>query len=1114
MPHPLMQLAQVGKYKVLEKLGQGAMGEVFRAHDPVLGRDVAIKILSEKLLGDDMARQRFQREARSAAQLNHPNIITVHDFGEEQGMAYMAMELLEGTDLRELIEQHKVGGLEDRLVIMEQILEGLAFAHSRGVFHRDLKPGNIHVLPNGQVKIMDFGLARREQDAAATSVVMGTPYYMAPEQAEGDRPTARTDIFSLGALFYELLTGRRPFTGPTIAAVIFAVVHRDPEPLTAVAPELPAGLEPFVMRALAKDPADRYADGAEMLQALHTAAEGGQIPPTPNRAAVLSADDSPARTIGPPLAKRPDTPQELQAAISDIEIYLADRVPPLMVTDAVAIFTSASVEGAASEVWDWAGRQQALEPEVPLVDLLYHPLHKLAVVGELDLVPKEPLLVFLRSVGEELASALAPAEREQLRRALLHLGESDMVRTDKLKLAPRIAPLSEAATPGLKRLSLMERRLIGGMKATSATARAAFRRIASQAITMAATEAKDERELEGHLRRLKQAGVASGAGEVFRSLGQELAEWALPKDLAADTTAIGVAGEVRAMKQIVSLPADATEVARRFKHLVTAATEQFNAGNLGGAAQMFDLAAKLVAEKKVAAGYIEPIQKHGHEALDQGCLRQYLEKPDRHPLLRVVLSFFEHGFGCATMLDQLESEDRRDRRRLLLDLLLVHGPAARALARKRLLDSIRLTAPDFARRNWVYLLRLLPRASDEPVEHEVDAIASFVNPGKTPFLVKESLLYLGYTRHARAAQALVSLLRTWEEHVARGIDDLKQEGHATLDRLASALARQGGQRAWRALVDHALARRPELGATLARLAELGGYDLSPAPDVVTRLTDEIRSVMPRGVLGRLVSRKDLDLPALVAALAGTHTPEVEELLQEIVERYPSQEAGRAAARALQPPPAPAATGISGELDAFGLPLILQRLMDARASGTLNVMPRAGAGVPATIGFVQGRIAGARWAHRQGHEAFYQLFERPVPGTYAFDPNAVPTGSILGELATLVREGVHRARVLRHMTAVVPDDLPLEATGAPPGTVADEAEYELIVTLWQRACASVVPAKLEAELAADAFRIYRPLAQWLEEEALRVVTPAESAPAEAAAAQPASTSAAAEPAARQ
>ncbi len=268
--------------------------------------------------------------------------------------------------------------------------------------------------------------------------------------------------------------------------------------------------------------------------------------------------------------------------------------------------------------------------------------------------------------------------------------------------------------------------------------------------------------------------------------------------------------------------------------------------------------------------------------------------------------------------------------------------------------------------------------------------------------------------------------------------------------------------------------------------------------------------MPRGVFGRLVSRKDQDLPALVSALAGTHTPEVQDLLEEIRTRYASQEAGRAAARALQPPPAPAITGVSGELDAFGLPLVLQRLMDARATGTLNVMPEAGAGVPATIGFQQGRITGARWAHREGHEAFYQLLERPVPGTYAFDPNNAPTGAILGELATLVREGVHRARVLRHTTAVVPDDLPLEATGTPPGTVEDEPDYDLIVALWQQACAGVVPAKLEAELAADAYRIYRPLAQWLEEEALRVLTPAESVPAESATAEPATAESARQP----
>ncbi len=212
-------------------------------------------------------------------------------------------------------------------------------------------------------------------------------------------------------------------------------------------------------------------------------------------------------------------------------------------------------------------------------------------------------------------------------------------------------------------------------------------------------------------------------------------------------------------------------------------------------------------------GYIEPIQKRGHEALDQGRLRQYLEKPDRHPLLQVILAFFEHGLGSATLLDQLEGEERRDRRRLLLDLLVVHGDRrararAEAAARLDARDRARLRAPQLglpaapaaaARRTSPSS----PRSTRSPLRE----------PGKTPFLVKEALLYLGYTRHARAAQALVSLLaglggarraRTRRRRPAR---EARSRSIGSRERLA----RQGGREAWRALVDHALSRRPELG---------------------------------------------------------------------------------------------------------------------------------------------------------------------------------------------------------------------------------------------------------------------------------------------------------------
>ena len=1095
-----MELSQVGKFKIVDKLGAGAMGEVFRAHDPVLGRDVAIKVVAGKLSDDPRARERFQREAQSAAQLNHPNIITVYDFGEEQGMAYMAMELLEGSDLRELLAQGKVKSLEDKLSLMEQMLDGLAFAHAKGVVHRDLKPGNVHVLPNGQVKIMDFGLARRAQDGAATGVIMGTPFYMAPEQAQGERATTRSDIFSLGTMFYEMLAGKRPFTGPSIPAVLFAVAHKEPEPLAAIAPDITPGLAALVTRALSKKPDERYADATEMLQALRVAWAGGDVAAAPAYAAV---DQTPARGLGPALSALPGTSPDLRSAVEEIDQYLADRVPPLMVADSVALFADAPVEGAAAEIVAWAERQQAVQADLPLVDLLFHALHKLSVIGEFHLVEDQKLLAFLRAVGAAIAESCPPgADRDRFRRALSHLGESEMVRTGPVEMMRRKAeppapePALVAATPGLRRLSILEQRLRKEGIGKGPAAETARRRVVSQAITAAATEAKSEKELEDHLRRLRSMGVESGAQQVFRNLGQELADWAMPKEIVSDTADLGPANEVQAMKKIVSLPEDPIEVARRFRHLVSAATEQFNAGNLGRAVQMFELATKLAGEKKVEAGFMEPIVRKGHEALEDRRLRQYMDRPDRHAQLQAVMGFFAPGLGPAALLDQLETEERRDKRKLLLDLLVVHGEAARAVARARLETSVEAAASDFARRNWIYLLRLVPRPAGQALDGEIDAVARFASPGNPAFLAKEALTHLGQARHPRATSALVSLLGAWEAELEReDVDEAaREEGIASLDRVASALARQERPEAWRALVEHALSAGPELGGTTTRLAELGTRDLSSSPDVVQTLVTAVREGLPRGMLGRLVGRKGHDLPALVGALAGTRTPEVRALLEEVQKRFAGQDPGRAAGRALEGHPAPASptavAGHSGELDPYGLPALLHRLAEGKANGTLNLLPKESGGVPATIGFSHGHPVTARWAHREGEAAVYQLFERPFEGNFAFDVSAAPPagGGALPTLPSLVKEGVRRARELQRSSAVVPEDLPLEATGAAPGTVVDEPAYDLIVALWEKACARVPVRQIEAELAVDAFRVHRPLAQWLEEGALRITSP--------------------------
>lgn len=264
-------LQQIGKYHVLEKIGQGAMGEVFKAHDPILNRYVAIKTISAELGGDETLKKRFEREAQSAARLNHPNIITVYDYGEEHGKIYMAMELLEGVDLKQLIAQKRVGEIAQKLVILDQISEGLAFAHAHEIVHRDLKPANIH-LQSGQVKIMDFGLARLGgSEMTRTGMVMGTPHYMSPEQVRGERADARSDVFALGCVAYELLTYRKPFDADSMHSVLFKVMQEEPPPLADLAPDVPAVFVQVVERAMAKDAAQRFSEAGEFRAALHRA---------------------------------------------------------------------------------------------------------------------------------------------------------------------------------------------------------------------------------------------------------------------------------------------------------------------------------------------------------------------------------------------------------------------------------------------------------------------------------------------------------------------------------------------------------------------------------------------------------------------------------------------------------------------------------------------------------------------------------------------------------------------------------------------------------------------------------------------------------------------------
>jgi serine/threonine protein kinase len=248
---PLEQPQQkIGKYEVLARVGKGAMGEVFKAKDPVLNRFVAIKIISANLVSDDQFRRRFLQEARSAAQLNHRHIVTVYEFNEEP-QVFMVMEFLEGSDLRDAIQRKTPLRIEEKLGILEQVSEGLGFAHSKGIIHRDLKPANIRLLPNLTPKIMDFGLARLgTSEITRAGTVMGTPDYMSPEQVRAEKVDARSDVFSAGAVLYHLLSGRKPFESESVHSILFEVLERDPPPITQLVPDLPPLVGPIVERAL------------------------------------------------------------------------------------------------------------------------------------------------------------------------------------------------------------------------------------------------------------------------------------------------------------------------------------------------------------------------------------------------------------------------------------------------------------------------------------------------------------------------------------------------------------------------------------------------------------------------------------------------------------------------------------------------------------------------------------------------------------------------------------------------------------------------------------------------------------------------------------------------
>ncbi len=260
-------ISQLGRYEVISELGHGAMGIVYKARDPLIDRVVAIKTISLNLALDDKEEYeaRFYQEAKAAGRLSHPNIVTIFDVGKSGDIAYIAMEFLQGRELRDILNEEPLLPIDQVLDIVIQVALGLAYAHEHGIVHRDVKPSNIMVVRDGHVKITDFGIARMASASVRTQtgMVLGSPKYMSPEQVMDKQLDQRSDIFSLGVMLYEMLAGQVPFNGENVNAIMYQILNAVPTPLSSLNPAVPSMANFIIAKALAKSPGDRYHDAGE-----------------------------------------------------------------------------------------------------------------------------------------------------------------------------------------------------------------------------------------------------------------------------------------------------------------------------------------------------------------------------------------------------------------------------------------------------------------------------------------------------------------------------------------------------------------------------------------------------------------------------------------------------------------------------------------------------------------------------------------------------------------------------------------------------------------------------------------------------------------------------------
>jgi len=850
----------------------------------------------------------------------------------------------------------------------------------------------------------------------------------------------------------------------------------------------------------------------------------------------------------------PELAADVREALGELQRYLSDSIAPLMVAEAVELLFDYPVELAALEINAWTAAQyRGRMGAVPVSDYLFHAVDKIYQLGQYRLVPQERLSQYLGALVPVVVEQCPEEDRDLLRGNLARLGEGSSILAAPVDVLHRqlgsqgslasnvpgaagaagAAPAPpEEVSRSLKRFSLLLERweAAGGGKAgagnpgettatgtgtgsgrpgtadgeraeASARARKKDEALLSQLLANAAAGATSDGELAKSLEKLRRIGLEMQTAEAFRVLGRSLPGWFMPPGVeAADQSGSTARGSASAaIRRIVTLPEDPTEVAKRFGEMLQAAVEQLNAGSLPRAVKMFEVADRLIAEKRVEPAAVDAARRKAFDALDFERLRSLQEEPDKHGLLRKILEFFP-GLRIPALLDGIRTEEKRERRRLLLSLLEVHGPEARVAALEGLQALVHSGTPPSQdwhfKRNLLYVLRRLPRAADQPLETEMDLLTRLSEPGLPPPLVKEAIAALGQIRHERAEAILISRIHGLEQILLKKGDAPFDEAELQplLDRAVATLAKTGTPTARRAVVEHGLKKKGPLGDAAARLSELGAQDLSEDPELVALLVRHLRGEMPFKMLGLVLKRDEEKLAHLIDALAGTPTQEVRQAFGQIVESFPKQEFAAKAAKALSGFDAkaggePLAASLQGDLELFELPSLLQSLGVSEVTGALTLRDKKAAAV-GSISLEKGKVRTAQIGLVKGDDACYQFFERPFPGTFSFVKQDLPprrdTDPPPREIVPILLEGMRRYDELQRLAALVPDELYVAAAGTKPTAHPEEPDAVLQQQVWSRAAAGASPRLCEESIAADSYRIRRLFAHWFEEGSLKPV----------------------------